>query len=680
VRRVLSAAAVVVAGTAIPSVALAIEVEDVGGETLTIDVTNTAVGGYSFDNRDDNADIAPPPPTIVNDTFGELLDRLNVQFYYWRLRAGVRIDFATYFGQLSERDITEIAAERLPDGTGPERNDYVNAFLRELNTRYRTTLYPSKLFFGYTDAGVDITVGDFYANFGRGLVLSVRKIDELATDTTIRGLKAAFKKSWEDAALSVTGLAGQMNPIRIDEQSGRRLNGHGSPLFFGFPSSNDFVYYTFDQFGHTGYVVERARPSYLEDSLFGLSVEAGPHQVLIGAHATVLQRESFGEANVRCNAAGAENCDALFPTFSTTNPARLRDLIVTASGSVKVPNFWDHGDAYVEVAAQHLTDGRPTSVEADGSVKREGDLTGYAVYLGGTARAGPIAVNVEGKHYRSFFPLAGNINASAAADPTFSAPEFDTVAYNQPPTAEPIYTQQFGSPNICVTGGRIKGDYQLAEKILAYAWVGYYTSFTEVDAQNFGCDADDPTQQTNTWDAASGGEMELEGGKSYVKAWVGIRDTAHAEPATVANLAAPSDVFYREGYVRYDMAKHLAGDFTLQAQGVHRHRYEPQLAADSWNEGENYLALRWAPYMTFIFGYEYLGRRGCQPDDTVELCHYFSGGVQFKAADREHVVEQVFDTVNLFVGQRRGAIRCVSGVCRNFPPYEGAKLELTSRF
>jgi hypothetical protein len=44
------------------------------------------------------------------------------------------------------------------------------------------------------------------------------------------------------------------------------------------------------------------------------------------------------------------------------------------------------------------------------------------------------------------------------------------------------------------------------------------------------------------------------------------------------------------------------------------------------------------------------------------------------------VIEQILDTVNLFVGQRRGAVRCVSGVCRRFPPFEGARLELTSRF
>ena len=671
---------VVALGLLSPTTAYAVDFEDVGGETLTLDITNTAVTSYLFDNRDDSKTVVPPPGTIVNDTFGEFYDRLNVQLFYWRFRAGVRIDAAAYYAQLDEDDLIDIARERLPDGTGPERNAYVNAFERELNTRYRTTIYPSKLFVGYTAPGVDVTIGDFYAQFGRGLTLSVRKIDELATDTTIRGAKASFKKSWESASLSVSAVAGQMNPIRIDEQSGRRLNGDGSPFFFGFPTAGDFTYYTFDERGNTAYLTEQARPSYLEDSLFGLSVEGGPSQILFGTHASLLSRKSYAEDNLRCKQAGGLACDAIFPTFDTTNAARLRDTIVTASGTLNVPNFWDHGDGYVEVAVQHATDGRPVALAPDGEPERTPDNTGYAVYLGGNVRAGELTVNLEGKHYRSFLPLSANVNANAASDPTFSAPEYDPVAYNQPPTVEPIYTQQFGAPNICVTGGRGKVDYRFSKEVLAYGWGGYYTSFTEVNPLNVACDTTNKKEQTNTVDAATGGELTFDGGKTYVKAWTGVRHTTHEEPIDGVNLADESDIFYREGYVRYDVAAHLGGDFTLQSQGFHRHRYEPQLSADSWNEGENYLALRWAPHLSFIFGYEYLSRRGCTPDQSVELCHYFSGGIQFKGADREQVVQQIFDTVNLFIGQRRGAIRCVSGVCRNFPPFEGAKLELTSRF
>ena len=67
---------------AVPAPAWAIDVPDVGDETLTIDVTNTAVAGYAFDNRDDSTTTVPSPSTIVNDEFGSFTDRLNVQVYY----------------------------------------------------------------------------------------------------------------------------------------------------------------------------------------------------------------------------------------------------------------------------------------------------------------------------------------------------------------------------------------------------------------------------------------------------------------------------------------------------------------------------------------------------------------------------------------------------------------------
>jgi len=649
----------------------------VGDETLTVDVTNTAITEYAFDNRDDSTTSVPPPPTIVNDTFGSFTDRLNVQAYYWRFRLGLRLDALAYFAQLDDRDIADIAKERLPDSTGAERYDYETAFRRELHTRYVNTIYPAKLFLGYTAPGVDLTVGDFYAQFGRGLVLSVRKQDELAIDTTVRGMKAAFKKSWEDASLAVTALAGQMNPVRVDDQTGRRLNGEGSPLFFGFPTADDFTFYHFDETGRAGYTTVDARPSYLEDSLFGLSAEAGPTFLLFGAHGTVLKRPSHAEEYVRCRAADGANCESDYPTFATANVARLHDTMITASGSLNAPNIFDHGDVYLEVAGQHSMDGRPVAVKGN-DFERIPSLTGYAVYLAGNFRAGPVTLNFEGKHYHSFLPLAATINSNSAADGVFAAPEFDTVAYNQPPTTEAIYAQVMGAPNICITGGRLRGDYRVSKDLSVYGWGGYYTSLTEANTQNVDCDGSKPELRTNTIDAASGADVEFKQG--YVKAWVGLRDARHAAPVVGVNLDEPSDGFYSEGYVRYDVSLHLGGDFTLQSQGFHRHRYEPDLRADSWNEGENYLALRWAPHLAFIFGYEYLGRSGCTPDPSTLVCHYFNGAIQFKASDRDDPVQQVFDTVSLFVGQQRGAIRCVSGVCRNFPPFEGAKLELTSRF
>lgn len=675
----LAAALAAAAVTSFAYDARAIEIEDIAGETLTIDITNTAIGDYLFDNRN-SSEGGTGPSTVVDDTYGEFINHLNLQVFYWRLRLGMRLDGYVYGGQLDDFDLKDIAKERLPNASGVERYDYENAFRRELNTRYRNTIYPTKLSLGYTAPGVDITLGDFYAQLGRGIVLSVRKIDELAQDTTIRGFKASFKESWPSASVSVTALAGQANPLRIDDQSGRRLTGDGSPLFFGFPQADDFSFYTFDQQGNAGYVNVPARPSYLEDTIYGLSVEAGPKQILFGAHASLIRRKSYADDYVRCIASSGETCASDFPTFATVNVSRLHDLIVNASGSIRVPTIFNHGDLYAEVAVQHNTGGRAVALNDDGSLQRTPDLTGYGIYLTGTFLWGPVSVSFEGKHYRSMLPLMGNVNSDAAADPTFSAPEFDTVAYNQPPNADTFYQEPIGSPNICITGGRLRTDYRATNDLTTYAWFGYYVSRSEVNANNTTCADEGPTSQTQTVDAASGGDLVFDGGKSHLKAWVGGRNTFRSEPVESVNTGGLSDAFYREGYVRYDIAKHLVGDFTLVSAGFHRHRYQPSLYSRYWNEGENYLALRWAPYFTFVFGFEYLGRLGCSADSETGTCYYFNGGIQFKTAKKDSFVEMLFDTVNLFVGQRRGAIRCVSGVCRPFPPFEGAKLEITSRF
>src|SRR4029079_17190767 len=119
------------------------------------------------------------------------------------------------------------------------RNNTANELHTELHSRYLRAFYPSKLFVGYQQPGLDLTVGDFYAQLGRGLVFSVRKIDELAVDTTVRGGKIVADHDFGDVHLGATLFVGQMTPLRTDETSGRRLSGEGSPLFFAFPHSGD---------------------------------------------------------------------------------------------------------------------------------------------------------------------------------------------------------------------------------------------------------------------------------------------------------------------------------------------------------------------------------------------------------------------------------------------------------
>lgn len=676
------ALAALVAPVVAPSLAHAADAGELAGEPLTIDVTNTAIGVYHFDNRNTQG---ANPKTRVDDRYGELLDRLNVQLGWYRFRLGVRLDAVTYFNTPTPEEAQKLAVEdQLKRGQQPT-DAYANRYYRELNTRFQSGIYPSKLYLDYTQPGLTVTVGDFYAQLGRGLVFSVRKIDELAIDTTVRGAKVVADHDFGGFSLAATAFAGQMNPLRVDEQTGRQLSGAGSPLFFGFPKAQDFEYYNPDASGKPVLTTDKARPSYLEDTVIGGRLEAGPDLVKFGANAAVLLRKSYAEENLRCvEACGSSaqcisDCSAQYPEFSTTSASRAHNQIRTLSGSVSFPSIAKAADVYVEVAKQDLVKGRATAIDPSGHVTdRHPDLSGYAIYANANVRKGPVTLSLEGKHYKSFFPLSANIDS---VTPGFAAPEFDVLAYNQPPTAEPVYVTQLGQANVCITGGRGRLDVRFAKDVLVYGWLGRYTSFSEIAANN---DCERKSElQTNTWDGAVGSELVFERGRSHVFAWVGAR-TTDREVASDANAAGLTDTFYREGYLRYDLVKHLAGPFSLQLQGFHRHRYEPPGFSEPWNEGENYTALQWSPHLAAIVGYEYMGRQGCRPtepgEDEVRLCHYVNGGLQWRSANSERVLGQIFDTVSLFVGQRRGAIRCVSGVCRQFPPFEGARLELVSRF
>lgn len=660
--------------------ASAVDLPAVDGEPVTLDVTNTAIVSYHFDNRNDSRSNVG---TLLDDHYGDVVERLNAQLRWWRLEAGLRLETMLFF---AHPDLAEArAVAKAVDEADPE---YPTQFYQELNTRFRSTLYPAKLWLSYTEPGLEITAGDFQAQLGRGLVLSVRKIDDLGLDTTIRGVKVSADHDLGPVRFATTALAGQPNPRRVDDITGRVLTTGASSLFFGFPQPRSVGYYRFiDPDPNDDILVrepvltiDRPRPSYLEDTIVGGRGEVGNEVALVGVNGVLLLRKSFDQCASDCaSSAGAErdaclaDCGLSHPQFSSNKTANLHDAIRTVSATVSLPNLGKHGDLYLEAAGQQLRNGR--AVDVAGRRVREKDLSGYALYASGTVRAGPVSLSLEGKHYRRFFALTANVDGTTKG---FAAPEFETLTYSSPPTAEPIYVEPIGSPQVCNTGGRARLDYRFTPHVSLYGWLGRYTSFSEIDGVNNECSTE-PEKRTDIWDGAIGADTSFEEGKSHAKLWIGLREDTRAR-AAVSAVSGLTSVFYREGYVRYDLTKHLGGAFALQSQGFHRRRYEPVSFEKPWLEGENYAGLQWSPHVTAIFGYEYTSKEGCEPGTEKDLCHYFSGGLQVKPTDDEGVLSSVLDTVTVFVGQRRGAIRCVSGVCRLFPPFEGAKLEVVSRF
>ena len=688
-RRLLSTLAAV-AATAVAQQAAAVEIEDVGGETLTVDISNTSELSYHFDNRNSTTSGQTlKPEEHVDDNYAEWQNRLYLRSYYWKLSLGVRLDSAVYMGSFDRQDAQDLIVEELgaPDLPLEER------FGREIHSRYTSLIYPAKLWLGFKHKRFEATAGDFYANLGRGLVFSVRKMDEVGIDTTVRGGKIKMGGSFDDFRLEGSVFGGQLNPIRIDYPTGRVLHGSGSPLFFAFPTVSDFDYYAAT--GPDSYELqsERAKPSYLEDAVVGGNITLGPPWAQLELNGALLFRQANSEEQVRCLADGIDpdRCRADFPSFSVPEESRARDQIRNFSAALNLPGMGDAIDVYLEVAGQNQGQGRVSTIDADGNPVREQDLWGYAVYGNVNLHAGPLSTSIEAKHYRQFFPLGANIDNG---DLAFGAREYSVVTYSRPPTAESIYVEQLGAPDVCVSGARTRIDASLSDDLRVYGWLGRFISYTEVDPNLVPDDPNDPqsdltctpsgrgpdgrdrtdSRRTGTWDTAAGGEIDLQDGKTHYWGWVGTRLTDRTLDAPGhPDIPGETSVFYREEYVRYDFNQHLSGDFSLSAVGNHRRRYEPDQLPEPWMEGENLLALNWAPHFSFIFGHEYQTRPGLP-------VHYFNGAIQYRSRSQDTWYDQLTDSVRLFVGQRRAALRCVGGVCRSYPAFEGARLELVSRF
>jgi hypothetical protein len=72
-----------------------------------------------------------------------------------------------------------------------------------------------------------------------------------------------------------------------------------------------------------------------------------------------------------------------------------------------------------------------------------------------------------------------------------------------------------------------------------------------------------------------------------------------------------------------------------------------------------------APKWVFTEGFEYTTLIG-QPRT------YANTAVLYKFTSSSNI--------RAFVGEQRAAFRCASGICRFFPAFEGARVELTLRF
>jgi hypothetical protein len=164
------------------------------------------------------------------------------------------------------------------------------------------------------------------------------------------------------------------------------------------------------------------------------------------------------------------------------------------------------------------------------------------------------------------------------------------------------------------------------------------------------------------WDGLTGIEHLFDKNRSQLFFSSGVRN----------NERETGDFIYREVHAEYTITKWITGPFSLELAGRHRYRREisqnqrgPATLPEWWQQGEHYTALKVAPKWIIAQGFEYTTQLGFPT-------YYFNGAITYRFTSENNV--------RLFVGQQRGGLRCVSGICRFFPAFEGVRVDLTLRF
>lgn len=138
---------------------------------LRLSVTDTLVLEYRGDNSNQFTD---------DDDYGLILNRLNLVASAGDLTASHRLDFVWFIN--------------------PPTGDFVN------------DIRPERMQLAYRPGDFVITAGDFYRQLGSGIVLSLRKVDELGLDVVLRGGEVKYQGDAIDAAV----FGGVTNAVNLD--------------------------------------------------------------------------------------------------------------------------------------------------------------------------------------------------------------------------------------------------------------------------------------------------------------------------------------------------------------------------------------------------------------------------------------------------------------------------------
>jgi hypothetical protein len=477
-------------------------------------LTATTVGELRADNENGRDD---------DDNYGVLRERLNAGANAGELSGQLRLD----------GDLFALA----PDET------------------YQQNLQLERLSVSWAPGDWKVDAGDYQQQLGRGIVLSVRRINEAGVDLSIRGVRAALHRGAHD----VTLFAGLSNPVNVD------------------PINQRFV----------------------ED----------PNDLLAGGSYELMPRSAL-----RLGVIGL---------YNQPRERVLEDLDFSISNGVfaELPALTDWLTIYAEADVQYrMIAGAPSR--------------GTAGYLNADLRIGDFGLLAEGLMLHAF-EQKGSRNTALNN-------RFD---YSQPPTLERIDQEVLNNRD--VVGGRVRAEYYFVDlDVLVYA-----NAMLRVN--NFGEASE--LHQIHTF---TGAELNYQDGASRVSGSVGVRDESQ-------QLFTDRTQVKGMWHLDADWLQSLWGRVALHLTSNNQFW---TLAGNPFQRGSTVVGVEQAGFggLAFELGYDTL-------DPSVGIQHVFYAEILSWEA-HEHVL------VRAVAGSQRGGIKCVAGICREYPAFTGVRAEVVTRF
>ncbi len=468
---------------------------------------------YFIDNENGASD---------DDEYSMLLERLRLRSSSNGVTAGLRIDNTVFAGKKGPRR-TETRLER------------VFATLEQGNLR--------------------VIAGDFYKQLGRGLLLALRKVDEVGFDVVLRGVDAAI----ESGPIRLSLFGGRTNSVNIDNLK------------------NKFV----------------EDPN---DILVGGEVKAQSGSLAMGIHGVH-----------RRNEAGVSQ---------STNADASNSIGVYSSDSL----FDGHLSLYLEGAFQQ---------------NRQADQlnSGHAVYGTMDLIAGDLVITIEAIELSDF-----SQNGSRRA---IKGQAGDAFRYNQAPTLERI--DQETSKGVDERGGRLMMQYSLLDgDLLLSSSTLYKLEFPQKPAE------------LTTLHAFGGFEYGYDMGRSRLALAGGYRDLTRTG-------GARSESFKQMEHSEATILQHLTGRTSLRLSSAMEFR---TLESQDYVRGSNFLGLENGGWGSVTFEYGIDNSRSQSG-----IRNHFYAGILSANLMKGLVLKSI-------VGTQRGGLKCVAGICRDYPSFAGARIDL----